>query len=294
MPELPEVEVIRRQLGARVLGRTVARVTTTADSNFFLTKPPVLKRRLPGRRVEALDRMGKYLVALLDDGSRLLLHLGMTGQLFCSEVESPRLGSSDPRGEARARPTRTKFSPDSHTHLCLVFRDGGEEILFRDARRFGRVQLLEPHEECPRLEKLGIDALTATGEQLFAGTRKRKKAIKSLLLDQSVIAGIGNIYADEALFLAGIRPSRRAYRLTRRECRNLMSATKQVMRRSIEAGGSSIRDYLQPDGRGGGYQKERLIYGRAGEPCRACGTRIVRTVMGQRSAHYCPTCQRAG
>ena len=293
MPELPEVEVIRRQVGVFMVGRTVSRVTTTVDSNFFLTRPLVLKRRLPGRRVDALKRVGKYLVVLFDDGSRLLLHLGMTGQLFCTGVDSPRLLSRTARGTSRTRPMQGKFQPDSHTHLCLAFRDGGQEVLFRDVRRFGRVQLLGPDEGCTRLDRLGVDALVARGEQLFAIARRSRRAIKSLLLDQSVIAGIGNIYADEALFLAGLRPSRKACRLTARQCRDLMSAAKRVMERSIEAGGSSIRDYFQPDGSDGGYQNERLVYARTGEPCVNCGTPIVRTVIGQRPAHYCPKCQHA-
>jgi formamidopyrimidine-DNA glycosylase len=293
LPELPEVEVIRRQVGVFLVGRTVSQVTTTVDSNFFLTRPLVLKRRLPGRRVDALKRVGKYLVVLFDDGSRLLLHLGMTGQLLCAGVESPRLLSRATRGASRTRPRRGKLQPDSHTHLCLAFRDGGQEVFFRDVRRFGRVQLLRPDEGCTRLDRLGVDALVASGEQLFAIARKSRRAIKSLLLDQSVIAGIGNIYADEALFLAALCPSRRACRLTTRQCRDLMSAAKRVMQRSIEAGGSSIRDYVQPDGSDGGYQNERLVYGRTGEPCINCGTQIVRTIIGQRAAHYCPNCQHA-
>jgi len=288
---LPEVEVIRRSVAALLLGRTVKKVITTGDSNFFLTRPVVLKRRLRGRRVEALERIGKYLVILLDDGSRLVLHLGMTGQLFGAGVESPRLHPRTMRGKRRRRGEGGTFEPDSHTHLCLAFSDGGKAVLLRDVRRFGRVELLGPGGRSSRIEKLGVDALTATGEHLFAVTRKRKRPIKSLLLDQSVIAGIGNIYADEGLFRARIHPLRRARRLTRKQCLDLMDATRRVMLRSIEVGGSSIRDYLQPDGRDGGYQQERLVYGRTGKPCVICGTPIVRTVIAQRAAHHCPKCQ---
>ena len=293
MPELPELEVIRRQIEPLMVGRTVSRVGTTAESNFFLTKPAVLKRHLSGRRVRALERVGKYLVASLDDGSRLLLHLGMTGQLFGAGVDSPRLSSPVARARSAVRTEKQKFKPDLHTHLRLSFRDGGQELFLRDVRRFGRVQVLKPGESCARLDRLGVDALVATGAHLFAMARKRRIAIKSLLLDQSVVAGIGNIYADEALFLAGIRPSRTACRLTGRQCIELMEAARRVMLRSIETGGSSIRDYLQPNGSDGGYQNERLVYARAGRPCVRCESPIVRTVIGQRPAHYCPKCQPA-
>ncbi len=158
-------------------------------------------------------------------------------------------------------------------------------------RKFGKVLLLEPGEKTARLERLGVDVLRATGGDLFAAARGRRTACKNLLLDQSVIAGAGNIYADEALFLAGVRPRRAAHRLTRRQCEALVRALQQVVKRSIETGGSSISDYVGPDGRDGTYQDERRVYARTGEPCRDCGAAIRRIVIGQRSAHYCPRCQ---
>lgn len=270
MPELPEVEVTRRQLEPLLLGRTVASVLTTRNSYFFLSAPSTLRRRLPGRRVEGLRRQGKHLVATLDSGERLLLHLGMTGQILMGKA--PRL--------------------DAHTHLRLLFADGGPGLFFRDVRKFGKVQLLGRAESSARLARLGVDALGLRGDWLFARTRGRRVAVKSLLLDQSVIAGVGNIYADEALFLAGVNPLRPARRLTRAESRSLATALKRVLRRAIATGGSSISDYVHPDGGGGEYQVERRVYGRTGEPCERCGTTIRRTVIGQRSSHYCPRCQR--
>jgi len=147
-------------------------------------------------------------------------------------------------------------------------------------------------QEHPRLDRLGIDALDISGEVLFAAGRKRKAAIKNLLLDQSVLAGMGNIYADEALFLTGVRPTRAAGRVTRRECDRLAQTIRQVLGRSIETGGSSIRDYVTPDGSDGAYQSERWVYARKGEPCGQCGRAIRRIVLGQRSTHYCPSCQK--
>jgi formamidopyrimidine-DNA glycosylase len=291
MPELPEVEVIRRRVAPLLVGRCIREVRTTRDSYFFLTRPARLRRRLAGRTVEALGRRGKYLVARLDDGSRLILHLGMTGQLFSSQVSSPRLLSGTGRG-ALSPEAQADFRPDAHTHLRLRFEDEGPELFLRDVRKFGKVLLLEREQSHPRLDRLGVDALEVSGEALFRATRGRAVAIKNLLLDQAVIAGVGNIYADEALFRGGVSPRRRARRVTRRECAALAQAIRRVLRRSIETGGSSIRDYVAPDGADGSFQEERRIYARAGEPCDACGTPIRRIVLGQRGTHYCPRCQR--
>jgi formamidopyrimidine-DNA glycosylase len=164
-------------------------------------------------------------------------------------------------------------------------------VYLRDVRKFGKVLLLRDGERHPRLDRLGVDALAVTGGLLFEATRGREAAIKSVLLDQALIAGVGNIYADESLFLAGVRPGRRARRVTRAECDALAQAIARVLNRSIETGGSSISDYVAPDGSDGAYQSERRVYARKGEPCGACATPIRRTVIGQRGTHYCPRCQ---
>jgi formamidopyrimidine-DNA glycosylase len=290
MPELPEVEVTRRRVAPLLVGRRIARVHTTGDSYFWLTPPQRLRRALRGREVAELKRLGKYLMAELDDGRRLLLHLGMTGQLFSERASSVRLLSASQRSALRPE-EQVRFRPDAHTHLQLHFEDGGPAVLFRDVRKFGKVKLLEPGEREPRLERLGVDALVATGELLFRASRKRTVAIKNLLLDQSVIAGVGNIYADEALFLAGVRPRRGAGRVTRAECQRIVASLQQVLERSIETGGSSISDYVAPDGSDGAYQDERRVYARTGEPCGACGEPITRVVLGARGTHYCRRCQ---
>jgi formamidopyrimidine-DNA glycosylase len=292
MPELPEVEVTRRQLEPLLVGRTVSEVGTTASSPFFLTPPAVLRRRLRGRRVLGLGRLGKYLIASLDGGERLLLHLGMTGQIFGAGAASVRLLRATAAGALQPDRQRTTFRPDDHTHLSLRFDDDGPDVFFRDVRKFGRVQLLPRGSRCQRLERLGEDALQARGETLHAATRRRRTPVKVVLLDQSVLAGIGNIYADEALFLARIRPTRRAHRLTRSDCRRLATAIRLVLGRAIAAGGSSISDFVHPDGSGGAYQDERRIYARTGAPCLRCGAAVRRLVIGARSAHFCPRCQR--
>ncbi|HKA16514.1 MAG TPA: bifunctional DNA-formamidopyrimidine glycosylase/DNA-(apurinic or apyrimidinic site) lyase [Myxococcota bacterium] len=289
MPELPEVEVTRRRIAPHLVGRRIRRVRTTRPSYFFVTSPARLRRALAGRTAVALARHGKYLLAELDDGARLVLHLGMTGQLFSEGAKSPRLFSAR---ASLAPGQQPNFRPDAHTHLCFEFEDGGPEVYLRDTRKFGKVLWLAGGEAHPRLARLGIDALEMDGARLFAATRKRRVAIKNLLLDQSILAGVGNIYADEALFLAGVRPTRSAARVTRGECDAIARGLHRVLERSIETGGSSISDYVAPDGRDGEYQSERRVYARRGEPCFTCGTPIRRVVLGARGTHYCPRCQK--
>ncbi|MEZ4334622.1 MAG: bifunctional DNA-formamidopyrimidine glycosylase/DNA-(apurinic or apyrimidinic site) lyase [Myxococcota bacterium] len=291
MPELPEVETTRRRIGPLLVGRRIERVETTPPSYFFLTPPSELKRALEGRRIDSLERVGKYLVAGLEGGSRLLLHLGMTGQLFSSAATSVRLLSATVRASLSPEAQRA-FEPDVHTHLRLRFDGGGPEVYFRDVRKFGKVKWLAPGAADERLDRLGTDALALSGPALFAACRGRKAAIKAVLLDQSIAAGVGNIYADEALFVAGVRPARAAGRITRREADAIVAGLQRVLLRSIETGGSSISDYVAPDGSDGTYQDERKVYGRTGEPCRVCGAPIKRRIVAQRSTHSCAQCQR--
>lgn len=288
MPELPEVEVIRQRLAPQLVGRTLSEVVTSEPSYFFLTPPGELRRRLRGRTFTRFTRTGKYLLAGLDDESRVLLHLGMTGQLFTSQAANPRLHQRTVRPAEPA----AAFIPDIHTHLRCYFVDPGPAVFFRDSRKFGKVRWLSPGQSDPRLDKLGPDALAVDAGHLALAGRRRRIPVKSLLLDQTVLAGVGNIYADEALFLANVRPTRPSNRISVASYQRLVAALQRVLRRSIEAGGSSISDYVTPDGMDGGYQLERLVYGREGQPCPICQERIRRTVLGQRSAHYCSRCQR--
>jgi len=288
MPELPEVEVTRRRISPLLLGRSIRTVITTAPSYVFLTAPHLLEQKLTGRTFVALTRHGKYLLGQLDDGARLLVHLGMTGQLFGEGASSPRLLRRTANGTLGSC---RQFEPDAHTHLILRF-ESGPAVFFRDTRKFGKVQWLAPDESSARLNKLGPDALHISGATLHSRLKKRRGPLKSQLLDQSVLAGAGNIYADEALYLSRIRPTRMAHRVSLDSCRRLVDSLQQVLLRSIETGGSSINDYVTPDGSDGGYQDERHVYGLEGQPCKTCSTAIARVVIGQRSAHYCPRCQR--
>jgi formamidopyrimidine-DNA glycosylase len=291
MPELPEVEVTRLRLAPRVLGRAIRLVRTTRPSYFFLTAPREIQRRLRSRRIDALRRHGKYLIMDFDDASSLLLHLGMTGQLFTRDAHSPRLLRRTAR--ATVDPDHQgAFEPDEHTHLCFEFEDGQASLLFRDVRKFGKVRWLAPGRSEPRLDRLGPDALLVDGGRLHENGSTRKAKVKTLLLDQGVLAGVGNIYADEALFSAGVRPARASNRVTRAEYQRIAQSIRAVLLRSIETGGSSISDYILPDGSDGGFQREHHVYGRTAEPCDTCGTAIRRVVIATRSSHFCPSCQK--
>lgn len=288
MPELPEVEVTRRRIAPLLLNRSIARLSTTKPSYFFLTPPQTLQAKLVDRRFVTLERVGKYLLGTLDDRSRLLLHLGMTGQLFGEGVANPRLLRRGVGGVPSGEPT---FTPDQHTHLVFHFAQG-PAVYFRDARKFGKVEWLPPGVDSPRLTKLGPDALQITASELHQRLRRKGGPIKTELLNQSVLAGAGNIYADEALFSSGIRPTRPANKLSLAACELLLLNLKAVLLRSIETGGSSISDYITPDGSDGAYQNERRVYARTGEVCTTCGSTIKRITLAQRSTHYCPSCQR--
>ncbi len=283
MPELPEVELVARALRPLLVGRRIVRVETTGLGHFFLSPSAVLCRELPGESIRALERQGKYLRLAFRSGRALLLHLGMTGQLLVAGTNSPRrVFGIEPHS----------FEPDRHTHLQLHFAGRHPPLFFRDTRKFGRVRLLEPGASDPRLDKLGPDATQASAEHLFLASRARWVAVKSWLLDQSVLAGIGNIYADESLFLARLAPERPARSLSLAECRSLAEAIQKILERAIRAGGSSISDYVHPDGSEGGFQQRFAVYGRTELPCRRCRRPIQRLVLGQRSSHFCAHCQR--
>lgn len=290
MPELPEVEVTRRRIEPFLVGRTVARVRTGPPSYFFLTDPAALRRHMRGRTFQTLERRGKYLVAHADDHARLVLHLGMTGQLFPHGTSSLRFLSATGRSSLLPG-EQVRFEGDQHTHLRVEFADDGPDLLFRDVRKFGKALWLSPGEDHARLQKLGPDALMIEGGKLFEACRGRQVPVKQLLLDQSIVAGIGNIYADEALFQAGIRPTRRAGRVRRRECDRLSLAVREILGRAIASGGSSMRDFVAPDGQDGQFQTERRVYARKGLPCYHCHAHIRRVVLGQRGGYFCPKCQ---
>lgn len=263
MPELPEVETVVRSIRPLV-GR---RIVTAEFRNLRVLRggdPDAMSARLAGRRITGVKRYGKFIVASLGGGGYLMVHLGMTGRLL--------LG-----GES-----------GKHTHAILTFDRG--TLLYDDSRQFGCIELSE---EFPRrVARLGPEPLEIAPEDFAAGLKNRQTAIKSLLLNQTFVRGIGNIYADEALFRAGIHPLTKASRIRADRVRKLHQAIVAVLTEAIAAGGSSISDYVDAEGRKGFFQVSHRVYQRTGEPCLVCKTPIRRVVVTQRSSHFCPKCQK--
>jgi formamidopyrimidine-DNA glycosylase len=272
MPELPEVETVRRHLLPHLSGRTLAEVEIF---DHRLTDPEpaeAVAARLQGARIETLGRRGKYLIAELDDGAALLVHLRMTGNPLW--LEAPP--AADPRF-LRAR----------------ALLDDGSYLAYTDARRFGTWRVAEDGAEHWLAGKLGPEPLGAwAAADLARALAGRKAPVKAALLDQRVVAGVGNIYADEALFAARIHPAAPAGRLSRARIARLHGAVVAALAAGIEAQGASISTFRTPDGGYGSAQERFAAYGRGGEPCHTCGTIMRRTVIGQRGTTYCPRCQR--
>jgi formamidopyrimidine-DNA glycosylase len=270
LPELPEVETIRRSLLPHVAGARIVRVDVR-ERRLRRPLAPDFEARLRGRRVGGVDRRGKYLLFDVGDADVLLVHFGMSGSL-------------------ELRPGRAPLAPHDHVRLRL---DSGSALVFNDPRRFGLMRVGRV-EELSELDSVGPDPLAVrwSPEQLRELTRRRRLPIKNLLMDQRVLAGIGNIYASEVLYRAGIRPRRSAGRLRRSDLVQLAVAMPLVLEEAVRLGGSSISDYRDADGRAGFFQMRHAVYDRSGEPCRRCGAAIRRIVLGGRSSFYCPNCQR--
>ncbi len=278
MPELPEVETVVRGLRPKLEGHRLQRVEQRrADLRFPL--PEGFARRLTGRRVERILRRAKYMLLHLDDGQVLLCHLGMSGRMLIMET----------------RPGGRRPALQRHDHVIFT-TEAGTEIRFNDTRRFGIMDLLPAAalQDHPLLRDLGPEPLgnDFNGPGLAAALKGKRTPIKSALLDQRVVAGLGNIYVCEALYFAGLSPRRQAYTVQGGRAEKLAAAVRQVLTRAIEAGGSSLRDYVQADGELGYFQHEWAVYGREGEACKCCGAAIRRLVQGGRSTFYCPRCQR--
>ncbi len=270
MPELPEVETAVRALRAPLIGRTITGARNAWPRHIALPTPDELRARVVGRRVEAIDRRGKYLVFTLSDDETLIVHLKMTGHLSVVPADTP---------------------PDPYAHTVFEL-DDGRELRFRDPRKFGRVYLV--HDPADVLGPLGPEPLAGefSAEALAERLARRRRVLKPLLLDQTFLAGIGNIYADEALFDARLQPTRRSDTLTAEEIAALHAAIQKVLALGIAREGASISTYVKPDGQKGEMQNEVMVFRRTGQSCYNCGGPIERMVLGGRSTHYCPNCQR--
>ncbi|MBI3929310.1 MAG: bifunctional DNA-formamidopyrimidine glycosylase/DNA-(apurinic or apyrimidinic site) lyase [Armatimonadetes bacterium] len=291
MPELPEVETVRRTLLPYLPGRQVQRVVVRDPMVVKDPRPELLARRLEGETFRSLERVGKYLILKLDREG-LLIHLGMTGQLTFRHPDrrdTPFLVQST-TGLQRA----LQHPVDKHTHVTLELSDG-TAVHYRDIRKFGKWRLyrLEELPGCPQLSRLGPDPLTP--DFTLAGFEHRlkrtRRAVKAALLDQSLVAGLGNIYVDEVLFLAGIRPTRTAHLLSRRSVRTLFEAIPEVLRIGIADGGTTFSDYLDGEGNPGTHQERLQVYGRYGLECRRCGSELLRDTIAQRTTTWCRRCQ---
>lgn len=269
MPELPEVETTRRGLAPTLENATIASVTVR-QPRLRWEVPPDLAANLVGRSVRAVRRRAKYLLVDFDHGS-LLIHLGMSGSLRFVAPDTPA---------------------EKHDHADFVL---GEHILrYRDPRRFGAI-LWQPGvaELHPLLQKLGPEPLEDgfDGDTLYQASRSKQSAIKLMIMDNHVVVGVGNIYANESLFYAGIHPARAAASLNREECQRLAAEIRAVLTRAIAAGGSTLRDFMDAKGKPGYFQQSYKVYGRVGETCHDCGSLIEEIRQGQRSTCYCPHCQ---
>lgn len=283
MPELPEVETVRRGLTEHVVGRRIVRVEVGRERTVRRTSREAIIHGLSGARITEANRRGKYLLCSLDSGDSLMIHLRMSGRILVV-----------PRGSKRP----------PHTHVVLHLSPDAsheaQELWFVDPRTFGEVVVFDPADATdlvPELARLGIDPLIDdfSAETLYRLLRRKRGSLKAVLLDQHVVAGIGNIYADEILHMAGLRPNRVPARLSKPTIDRLYQAITEVLFSAVELGGSTLIDsqYVNLDGAFGNYQLQHRVYGRAGETCLTCGVaRITQTVVSGRTTCFCPKCQR--
>ncbi len=278
MPELPEVETVARGLQREIAGRRI--LSVTLGKTDFIDNPGEIERELPGRTIREVVRYGKFLLlwlttkqdaAVTEGESALLVHLGMTGML----APQP---TSDPYAK--------------HTHVVALL-DDGRELRYNDPRRFGRMAYLAGERLKKELERFGSDPLEAGLEEFTGRICGKRARIKALLLDQQVLRGVGNIYADESLWKAKIHPMRMGAKLQKEQVKELYRALQRILRRAIVMRGSSIADFLDVEGQPGEYQRHHRAYGREGKPCFRCKTLIKRVIVAGRSSYFCPECQKA-
>ena len=271
MPELPEVETTRRGLEPHLTGQTILRLTIH-EHRLRWPVDARLPQTLAGQRVKSVERRAKYLLLRLTHGT-VLWHLGMSGSL-------------------RIVPSDLPVAVHDHIDLALT---SGHTVRFNDPRRFGSVIYVRGDPQAhPLLAKLAPEPFAAgfDADYLWRISRQRKVSVKQLIMNGQVVTGVGNIYASEVLFQSGIRPRRHGGSLTRDDSARLVKAIRKVLRQAIRVGGTTLRDYVNPDGNPGYFRQKLYVYERAGEPCRNCGTVIRSLTQGQRSTYYCPSCQR--
>lgn len=272
MPELPEVETTCRGIAPHLQGQKVARVLVR-NGRLRWPVPEDVDARLSGQMIKAVQRRAKYLL-IEAEASTLLVHLGMSGSLRLVDADLP---------------------PAKHEHIDIVL-ESGQALRYTDPRRFGVMTWLEGELGQKLLAKLGPEPLgdDFDGARLFACSRGKVTAVKPFIMDNAVVVGVGNIYASEALFFAGIDPRRPAANLSAEDCERLAAEIRRVLAKAIECGGTTLRDFVGGDGKPGYFQQQLFVYGRAGQPCRHCGQLIEAVQLGQRKSAFCPHCQPAG
>lgn len=274
MPELPEVETVRKVLEKKVVGEKIKEVYVYYSK--IIEEPSVeeFKEKLKGKTITAMDRRGKWLIFVLDDTYYLLTHLRMEGRFFFRNHDD---------------------EVSRHEHVAFLF-ESGLELRYNDTRKFGRMYLLKKDDafKVKPLNELGKEPWdkTLTEDYLLASYKMRRLPIKTVLLDQSIITGIGNIYADEILKMSSLYPLTPANELTRRDCTNIINNTKDVLNKALASGGTTIRSYESSEGVHGRFQNQLLVHSKEGEDCPSCGSKIVKIRVGGRGTYYCPNCQR--
>jgi formamidopyrimidine-DNA glycosylase len=272
MPELPEVETIVRRLRSSLINQKIQRVQVLTPKILRLP-PRIFTKTLTGAIIREIRRKGKLILIDLDPGGTMVLHLKMTGQVLIEPSLTP---------------------PDRHTHVIFSFSSSDFQMRYRDVRKFGFFDFIPKHraEEPLYITKLGPDPFETSPNTFFQIVHSKDKTIKSLLLDQSVISGLGNIYVDESLFQAGLHPQTKSKTLSQDQVKNLFRIIKKVLSQAIRMQGSTLKDYRRPDGTSGGFQKYHQVYGRTGQPCPACQSPIYKIKVGSRGTHYCAFCQK--
>lgn len=272
MPELPEVETIARGLNNYLVNKRIAAVDIRY-SKIVNGDEESFRRLICGRRIKKINRYGKYLFLQLSTEVTVSIHLRMSGQLFLSDYEA---------------------IPDKHTHLDFYFQNYNKNLSYRDIRKFGRLEIIPKGDISGyiRTKKLGPDALEINSDSLSTALRSSKRPLKALLMDQSLIAGLGNIYVDEAMFLAGVLPFSTGNKLTGRQIEKLFNAISEVLRQAIKNRGTTLSDFIDVHGERGTNQFSLMVYGQAGKPCAKCRQPIIKTKVNGRGTHYCAFCQR--
>lgn len=293
MPELPEVETIRCGLEAKLPGRIVEKIEIKLLKLLVNADPKELEEALVGCKFTAIRRLGKILI-LDSENYSLLVRLGMTGQLTFRDLNSPDTNEFTVHPITGLQRAQGQFEPDKHTHIILHL-DGHTSLCYRDIRQFGKWYLYAKNElkNSPELNSLGPDPFgnDYTIDNLAKGLKKTSRAIKTALLDQSIVAGLGNIYADEVLFASHILPTRSAKSLTDSEIEAIFNVIKPILQKSIDNRGTTFSDYRDADGHKGNNAAQLKVYGRGGQPCFTCGQELHKETIGGRSSIYCINCQ---